>query len=202
MAAIVVPIVVGMLGGIIVYYVKSNKPKNLPTGPSPEPTVKMTLDQYEARTQAKIDLALAERDKTAPENLTLKNAQIAKLFDRLAKAEQSFAEQQEFVADLEERLDREGNAAGGDALQNAKDALEAGDTKAAQNFFENIKAEKALDVDASARASFALGEIAEQDRALERCICALSGGQPVEALLCPPDQCSKYGPVFSRLSCG
>ncbi len=154
---------VGFAWAAIMVYVKFIKPKDIPSKATPEPTVKMTLDQFEARTQAKIDHALAERDATAPENLTLKNAQIATLRDRLANAEQSFAEQLEFVADLEKRLDREGNTAGGDALQNAKDALEAGDTKAARKFFKNIKAEKALDVDASARASFALGEIAEQD---------------------------------------
>lgn len=143
-------------------YFKKTKP-TLEVNPKPIPIVKMTLDEYEARTQAKIDAALAERAAAPNEPHPVKDAQIAELQSRLANSEQSFEKQKQFTASLEARLDREGNTSGGDDVEKAKQALEAGDTEAATRLFENIKARTALDVEASARASFALGEIAEQE---------------------------------------
>ena len=110
-----------------------------------------------------MDAALADRAAAPNEPHPVKDAEIAELQSRLANSQQSFEKQKQFTASLEARLDREANTIGGDDVEKAKQALEAGDTEAATRLFENIKARTALDVEASARASFALGEIAEQE---------------------------------------
>ena len=159
----VVIFILGAAWGGIKLYSNAIKPKDTPSAPAPEPILKMTLDQYEARTQAKIDAALKEIAAAPNEAHPVKDAEISELKSRLANSEQSFEKQKQFTASLEARLDREANTIGGDDVKKAKQALEAGDTEAATKLFEEIKARTALDVEASARASFALGEIAEQE---------------------------------------
>jgi len=150
-----------MVWAVLRLYASIVKPKAQPADPTP--TVKMTLDEYEARLQAKIATALKERDHATGKDLDIKNAQIAELKNDLANIEQSFEKQKQFIAKLETDLKREGNTLGADALEKATQALEAGDTSLAETLFQQIKDRTEPDVQASARASFALGEIAEKE---------------------------------------
>jgi len=99
---------------------------------------------------------------SAGEQNSLK-AEIAELQRREANPDAALEDAQKLIESLKAALAREGNAEAGDDLDKATQALNDGDTEAAQKFFQTIKDNKALDVQASARASFALGEIAEQD---------------------------------------
>ncbi len=157
----IVIFLLGTIWALFKAYYKWVKPKPIPEDPTP--TLKMTLDEFEARIKAKIKDALKEREHATGKDLDIKNAQIAALRTDLANIKEAFEKQNQFIASLETQLLREGNTIGGDALEKATQALEAGDTTLAQSQFEEIKVRTALDVEASARASFALGKIAEQD---------------------------------------
>ncbi|NOR61128.1 MAG: tetratricopeptide repeat protein [Rhodobacteraceae bacterium] len=152
----------GAAWGGVKIYANSVKPKR---SPLPEPTqiIRFTIDEYESRIQAKIATALKERDHASGKDLDIKNAQIGELKNDLVNIEQSFEKQKQFITKLEAQLIREGNTLGADDLEKATQALEAGDTSLAESLFQQIKDSNALNIQASARASFALGEIAEEE---------------------------------------
>ena len=82
---------------------------------------------------------------------------------RLADPDRALAEQQAIITRLEAQLSRQVYKLGGDAINDAKAALEAGDFTKARALFETLAAETEPDVQAHAQAAFALGEIAEAE---------------------------------------
>lgn len=103
--------------------------------------------------------------KSAKGDTTLLQQQIQELTRRAQNPEAALAEAQATIRKLEDALEREGNAEdiSEARMADARKALEAGDFSIAEDIFEEIKARDQLAVDRSARASFSLGEIAEQE---------------------------------------
>ena len=114
--------------------------------------------QSKLRDEARADLAQAHGD----ERKRLED-KIDALHQRLANPDEALAQQHAIILDLEAQLDRRGNDIGGDRLADAKAALEQGDFALARALFEDLQTRTAPDVQASADAAFALGQIAEAE---------------------------------------
>lgn len=148
------------------YKTRNHIPKVEVTNPPPTlplTGIHMGVDDFTAlqrklRDEARADLATAhgEERKRLEDKIDALNA-------RLADPDRALAEQQAIITSLEDQLARRGNQLGGDAITAAKAALEAGDFTKARALFETLAADTAPDVQVHAEASFALGQIAEQD---------------------------------------
>ncbi|MEZ5751133.1 MAG: tetratricopeptide repeat protein [Paracoccaceae bacterium] len=88
-------------------------------------------------------------------------ARIDDLTAQLADPEGAFEKERQRLADLENRLLREGKEIGAEKLNAALETLREGRDDDAKALFEEIAARDALAVERVARAEFALGEIAE-----------------------------------------
>lgn len=129
----------------------------------PEAMAHMTMDQFEARQLKLHDKITAELKQAHAEDRAQLQAQLDAVNARLAAPEVALEEAQKRIRDLEALLDRAGNEVGGDRLAEAKTALEAGDYSVADEIFSSIEAKQAMAVQATARAAFGRGEIAEAE---------------------------------------
>lgn len=122
----------------------------------------LTLPQFiRIRTQLR-DEILAELDREdVAEERTRLQARIDELTAQINNPDSALAVERQRLADLEQRLIREGNELGAESLQSAIDALRRGETDQAEAIFTEITAREALAVERSARAEYGLGEIAE-----------------------------------------
>ena len=138
---------------------------NIKQEPRATGVFELSLDEYEERIAVKINEAEAKLTSAHGEEVALLQQQIDELTRRAQNPEAALAEAQATIRKLEETLTREGNTEdiSEARMAEAREALEAGDFSIAEDIFEEIKARDQLAVDRSARASFALGEIAEQE---------------------------------------
>ena len=90
-------------------------------------------------------------------------AEIAELRARLEDPDRARAEFEEARKEASEALEREANTLGADRVKAAEEAMAKGDFEAAKALFQEIKNEEELAEQRSARASYALGEIAEAE---------------------------------------
>lgn len=128
--------------------------------PDPQPQLTV-IDFIRIRRELKAEI-LAELDRTdVIEERARLQARIDELSRQINDPEGSFAAERQRLADLEQRLIREGNELGAERLQSAIDALRRGETNQAEAVFSEIVARDALAVQRTARAEYGLGEIAE-----------------------------------------
>ncbi len=106
------------------------------------------------------ELELQEANKKQKPYL---QAEITELNNRLTDIPNALKDANQRIASLESMLERESNEAGAEKMAEAQDALEKGDFSKAIEFFTEIKKREELGEHRSARASFALGDIAEQE---------------------------------------
>jgi len=131
-----------------------------PAAPS-QPVLTLTLEQFEdrlARREAEIRAELSQA--RIREHTLLKN-ELEELYRLKSDPEAAMEERRERMRDLDTRLQRESNEFGGAGLRAAQDALTRGDPSLADALFAEIEAQSERAVQASARAAFARGEIAE-----------------------------------------
>ncbi|MBL4869646.1 MAG: tetratricopeptide repeat protein [Robiginitomaculum sp.] len=132
--------------------------------PSPSETpITFTLQQYEDQIAKKIAEAESKFKTAHDEEKTQLGQQIEELRKRAANPEQALQEARATIAKLEDALTREGNSIGGDRMEAARQALEAGDFSIADTLFAEIEDQEMLAVERAARAAFSRGEIAAQD---------------------------------------
>ncbi len=116
-----------------------------------------SLDNAVKAKGLELELAQEQKDKARIQ------AELNELKNRQADPEKALQEEAEFKAKIKADLEREGNEAGAEKMAEAQDALENGDFSKAIEFFTEIKKREELGGKRSARASLALGEIAEQE---------------------------------------
>lgn len=143
--------------------VKIANPEALIAATSPPKGIQMDVESFVALQKRMRDEALESVAEAHGEEKKRLEEKIDTLNARLADPDRALAEQQAIITSLEEKLSRQGNQLGGDAIIEAKAALEAGDFTKARNLFEAVAAQTAPDVKTHADAAFALGQIAETE---------------------------------------
>jgi tetratricopeptide (TPR) repeat protein len=143
--------------------VKIANPEALIAATSPPKGIQMDVESFVAFQKQMRDEALKSVSEVHGEEKKRLEEKIDALNARLADPDRALAEQQAIITSLEEKLSRQGNQLGGDAIIEAKAALEAGDFTKARNLFEAVAAQTAPDVKTHADAAFALGQIAETE---------------------------------------
>jgi tetratricopeptide (TPR) repeat protein len=133
-----------------------------PIAPPPN-TIQLDVDTFQTLQTKMRDEARADLAKAHGEDRAHLEQKIEALNARLADPDRALAELQAIITNLEGQLNRQGNQIGGDALAEAKAALESGDFAAARTLFETLSARTALEVKTHADAEFALGQIAEAE---------------------------------------
>ena len=123
----------------------------------------LTEETYEKGLKNAVRVKELEMQATHGKEREIFQAQIDKLNNDLANLPQAFEKAQAQIADLKAKLKREGNEIGAEKLAVAITALEQGDFSKADELFAEIEAREELAVKRSARATFARGEIAEQE---------------------------------------
>ena len=124
------------------------------------------LNKRISELEAEIDRLRKNRAEDAAvheKQIKLLEGQIAELrarIDNPSTAEVAFAEARKEATEV---LEREGNELDADRVRAAEAAMEDGDFEAAKALFEELRAREELAVQRSARAAFALGEIAEAE---------------------------------------
>jgi tetratricopeptide (TPR) repeat protein len=129
----------------------------------PEPVLKMTLEQFEARQQQAKDEIRAELEVAHGEDRTRLEGELAEVQRRLADLPAAFDEAQKTIADLNARLERMGNEIGGDRLAEARESMARLDFSVADEIFAEVEAKNDLNVKEAARAAFGRGEVAEEE---------------------------------------
>jgi tetratricopeptide (TPR) repeat protein len=129
-----------------------------------EPTIKLTLEQFEKRIAAKIKTAKkAQKSANAKKQKQLRQT-IEERESQLRDLETAFAKEKERIASLEDALKREGNTLDPERSTAAREALENGNYDLAKQIFTEIlnTAEDAANLQSqrAARAAYALGNIA------------------------------------------
>jgi tetratricopeptide (TPR) repeat protein len=107
------------------------------------------------------DDIIAELDRADDEERKRLQARINDLTAQINDPEGAFEAERKRLADLEDKLLREGNELGAERLNSAIAKLRAGNTDEAEAIFLEIAAREAMAVQGAARAEFGLGEIAE-----------------------------------------
>ncbi len=133
-----------------------------PAAPA-EPIVTLTLDQLDARLDAREARVRARLEHADAKDRAVLQSQLDELTRQKADIDQSLEAERARIAYLEARLTREGNDLDADKLDAARAALETGDYSAADDLFAEIEARAAIAVQSAARAAFARGQIAEAE---------------------------------------
>ena len=129
---------------------------------NPNPLPQLTIPDFIRIRHALKAEILAELDRTdVVEERARLQARIDELTRQIADPEGALAAERQRLADLEEKLIREGNELGAERLQSAITALRQGQTDQAEAIFTEITAREELAVNRMARAEYGLGEIAE-----------------------------------------
>ncbi|MEM6609896.1 MAG: tetratricopeptide repeat protein [Pseudomonadota bacterium] len=128
---------------------------------SPKAAEKLTVESFLAiqkalKAELESELATAHSEEKAQ-----LQARIDALSERIGNPDAALKDARKRIADLEERLEREGNDIGADRLAEAKASLEVGDFSVADDLFAEIEAREELAVNRAARAAFGRGEVAE-----------------------------------------
>jgi tetratricopeptide (TPR) repeat protein len=132
--------------------------------PAPSvPVITLTLIDFQAQLDAREKAVSAKLKDAHTEDRALLQAQLEELARQRTDPEPALKQAQARIADLENRLSREGNDLGAENLDAARAALETGDYSVADDLFAEIEARSAMAGQSAARAAFARGEIAEAE---------------------------------------
>jgi len=122
---------------------------------------RLTMPEFLRMRKLLRDDIIAELDRADDEERRRLQARIDDLTAQINDPEGAFEAERKRLADLEDKLLREGNELGAERLNSAIAKLRAGNTDEAEAIFSEIAAREAMAVQRAARAEFGLGEIAE-----------------------------------------
>lgn len=122
---------------------------------------RLTPVQWLRTQEAMRESIIAELNRADDEERKRLQGRIDELTARINNPEGAFEAERKRLADLEDKLVREGNELGAERLDSAIEKLRAGNTDEAEAIFAEIATREAMAVQRAARAEFGLGEIAE-----------------------------------------
>ncbi|WP_296639552.1 tetratricopeptide repeat protein [Roseinatronobacter sp.] len=122
---------------------------------------RLTMPEFLRMRKLLRDDIIAELDRADDEERRRLQTRIDDLTAQINDPEGAFEAERKRLADLEDKLVREGNELGAERLNSAVAKLRAGNTDEAEAIFSEIAAREAMAVQRAARAEFGLGEIAE-----------------------------------------
>lgn len=166
-AAVSITILSVVLGAIWFIFTKLIAGRPVPDAQEPTAVASraghLTLDQHLAILDKREEQLIQRLAAVHEDEKTILRKQLEELQSQRAYPEKSLAEARQRIADLETRLEREGNDIGGDRIAEARAALEQGDYSIADDIFAEIEARQDIEVQRAARAAYGRGEVAEAE---------------------------------------